>query len=54
MACDIIAVTTLPRSSRDRRHKNDKADAGVILSEIWNPASKVSYVWVPDRDVEGA
>ena len=54
VACDIIAVTTLPRSSRDRRHKNDKADAGVILSEIWNPASKVSYVWVPDRDVEGA
>lgn len=54
LACDIAAVSTLPRSPKDRRRKNDRRDAGVILGEMCNRASKVSWCWVPDREVEGA
>ena len=52
--CSIMAVSTLPRSSKDRRRKNDRRDARVVLGEMCNPASKVSYAWVPDRETEGA
>lgn len=54
IACDVVAVSTLPRSPKDRRHKDDRHDAGVVLREMCNPASDVSYVWVPDPEVEGA
>lgn len=53
-ACDVVAVSTLPRSPKDRRHKNDPHDAGVLLREMCNPASDMSLVWVPPKDVEGA
>lgn len=52
--CDVMAVSTIPRSPKDRRHKDDRRDAGVVLREMANPASDVSYVWVPDPEVEGA
>lgn len=54
ITCDVVAVSTLPRSPKDKRHKDDRHDAGVVLREICNPASDVSYVWVPDPEVEGA
>lgn len=52
--CDIIAVSTLPRSTRDRQQKCDKLDARAILREITNPMSDYSTVWVPDPEVEAA
>lgn len=52
--CDIIAVSTLPRSPKDKRHKNDSHDAGVVLREMCNPAADMSLVWIPPAEVEGA
>jgi transposase len=52
--CGVMAVSTLPRSPKNRRHKDDRHDAGVVLREMCNPASDVSYVWVPGPEVEGA
>ena len=54
IACEVMAVSTLPRSPKNKRHKDDRHDAGVVLREMCNPASDVSYVWVPDPEVEGA
>ena len=52
--CDVMAVSTIPRSPKNKRHKDDRNDAAVVLREMCNPASDVSYVWVPDPEVEGA
>ena len=52
--CDIIAVSTLPRSTRDRQQKCDKLDAKAILRETTNPMSDYSTVWVPDPETEAA
>ncbi len=52
--CDIIAVSTLPRSIRDRQQKCDKLDAKAVLREITNPMSDYSTVWVPDPETEAA
>ena len=52
--CEVMAVSPLPRSPKNRRYKDDRHDAGVVLREMCNPASDVSYVWVPDPEVEGA
>lgn len=54
VACEVMAVSTLPRSPKNRRHKDDRHDAGVVLREMCNPASDVSYAWVPDPEVEAA
>ena len=50
--CDVIAVSTLARSSKDRKGKCDKHDAKVILREILNPMKNYSTVWIPDRQTE--
>lgn len=52
--CDVVAVSTLPRSPKDKMHKDDKRDAGVLLREMCNPAGDASLVWVPGPEVEGA
>ena len=52
--CDIIAISTLPRSTRDKQRKCDKLDAKAILREITNPMSDYSTVWVPDEETEAA
>lgn len=54
IACEVMAVSTIPRSPKDRKHKDDRHDAAVVLREMCNPAGDVSYVWVPDPEVEGA
>lgn len=54
VACDVIAVSTLPRSQRDEAAKNDDRDARLILHEITSQTRKHSCVWVPPADVEGA
>ena len=42
IACDVIAVSTLPRSTKDRKQKCDKLDARAIRREISNPDSGYS------------
>ena len=53
-ACDVIAVTTLPKSSKDRQQKCDGKDSRMILSAIANPASAHTVVDVPDEETEAA
>ncbi|MBQ7886112.1 MAG: IS110 family transposase [Clostridia bacterium] len=50
--CDVIAVSTLARSSKDKKSKCDKHDAKVILREILNPMASYSTVWIPDAQTE--
>lgn len=52
--CDVIAVSTLPRSAKDRQEKCDRLDSRAILREIANPLSGYSRVWVPTKAQEGA
>ena len=53
-ACDVIAVTTLPKSPKDRQQKCDERDSRMILSAIANPASTHTVVDVPDEETEAA
>ena len=50
--CDVIAVSTMPRSDKDRKQKCDKLDARAIRREIANPDPGYSTVWVPDERTE--
>lgn len=50
--CDVIAVSTLPRSGKDRRQKCDRRDARAIRREIANPDPDYSVVWIPDEKTE--
>ena len=50
--CDVIAVSTLPRSAKDKKQKCDKLDARAIRREIANPDAGYSVVWVPDEKTE--
>ncbi|WP_172135601.1 IS110 family transposase [Adlercreutzia sp. ZJ473] len=52
--CDIIAVSSLARTSIEKRRKSDKIDACAIRREITNPVKKYSCVWVPSEEIEGA
>ena len=52
--CYIAAATSIPKSSKNNRHKNDRNDASILLREMLNPASDISYIWIPDRETEGA
>ena len=52
--CNVIAVSTLPRSTKDRQHKCDKLDAKAIMREIANPAPEYSTVWIPSEETEAA
>lgn len=51
-ACDVIAVSTLPKSTKDKQRKCDKLDAKAILREVANPASDHTTVWIPDERTE--
>ena len=50
--CDVIAVSTLPRSTKDKHGKCDRLDARAILREICNPEPGDTTVWVPDERTE--
>lgn len=50
--CDIIAITTLKRSTKDKNTKCDKVDAGVILNAITAIKKDYSIVWIPDDETE--
>ncbi len=51
--CDVIAISTLARSTKDRQGKCDKLDARAILREIVNPLSTYSCVFIPTEEQEG-
>lgn len=52
--CEVVAVSTLPRSQRDRASKCDRLDARSILREMANPMRSYSCAWVPPSEVEAA
>lgn len=51
--CDIVAISTLERSVKDRQQKCDKHDAEVLRAALLNPASKHTTVWLPTKEQEG-
>lgn len=52
--CEVIAVTTIPKSTKDKAHKCDKLDAAAIVREMANPMRGYSSVWVPSAEEEAA
>ena len=50
----MIAVTTIPKSTKDKAHKCDKLDAAAIVREMANPMRGCSSVWVPSAEEEAA
>lgn len=50
--CDIIAVSTIPRSTADKQRKDDRRDAESLLSEVTAQNSKCRAVWVPSEESE--
>lgn len=51
--CEVLAVSTLEHSDKDRKQKCDKKDAEGVLSAITNPNSKHTAVFTPDEAQEG-
>lgn len=51
--CDVIAISTLPKSDKDKKQKCDKLDAKVILHEISSKLPRYSVVAIPDVQLEG-
>ena len=53
IVCDVIAVSTLARSTKDKQEKCDKLDARALLREIANPLTTHSCVYIPTAKAEG-
>ena len=51
-SCDVIAVTSIPRSPEDRLLKDDRRDAQRLPSEMTKVDSKLKTVYVPTTRVE--
>jgi transposase len=51
--CDVIAVSTIARSTDDKQRKSDRRDAKRLLRELLIPDSGLSKVWLPDKECEG-
>lgn len=52
--CGVAAVTTLARSQKQRRQKNDAVDARALLADICSPERGFSWCWVPSVEAEQA
>lgn len=52
--CDVIAVSSIPRSAEAKRMKDDRNDADSLLEALINPKSKCKAVWVPSEEAEAA
>ena len=50
--CDVIATSSIARSTDDRQRKTDKRDAKRLLQEMCMPIPSYSKVWVPDQNCE--
>ena len=51
-SCDVIAVTSIPRSPEDKYLNDDKRDAQRLLSEMTKVDSKLKTVYVPTTRIE--
>ena len=51
-SCDVIAVSSIPRSPEDKYHKDDRRDAQRLLSEMTKIDSKLKTVYVPTTRIE--
>lgn len=52
--CIVMAVSSIGRSPKDKKQKNDKHDAKLVLSELTNLEKRYSEVWVPSEETEAA
>lgn len=52
--CDVIAVTSIPRSTEAKRMKDDRGDAQSLLEAVTAPNSKCKAVYIPSEDSEAA
>ena len=52
--CDVIAITSVPRSAKDKTFKDDRRDAEVLLDAVTAPKSKCRAVWLPSTECEAA
>jgi transposase len=52
--CEVIAISSLPRSTKDKVKKCDRLDAASIMREMANPVKSYSSVWIPPVYVEAA
>ena len=52
--CDIIAVTSIPRSTEDKRPEDDRRDAQSLLEAVTAPSSKCKAVHIPSEESEAA
>lgn len=50
--CEVIAVSSIPRSTEDKALKDDRRDARRLLSEIAKPDGKAKAVYVPSTRIE--
>lgn len=50
--CDVVAVSSIARSGKDKAGKNDKRDANRLLAELVSPKRDYTVVWVPDPECE--
>lgn len=51
--CDVIAVSSIARSSDNKKRKDDRRDAKRLLNELLTPSSSLSRAWIPDAECEG-
>lgn len=52
--CDVIAVTSIPRSAEARRLKDDRRDAQSLLEAVTAPGSRCRAVHIPSEESEAA
>lgn len=52
--CDIIAVSSIPKSTRSKAFKDDRGDAAALLSAVIAPKSECRAVFVPSVECEAA
>ena len=52
--CDVIAVTSIPRSTSDKQRKDDRRDAESLLSAVTAQSSKCRAVYIPSEEAEAA
>jgi transposase len=50
--CDIIAVTSIPRSTEDKRPEDDRRDAQSLLEAVTAPSCKCRAVYIPSGESE--
>ena len=52
--CDVIAVSSIPRSAKDRAFKDDRRDASALLEALLSPNTRCRRVFLPSEECEAA